>query len=164
MITPDSGGTVFEITALGRLTTLHTFDGSDGADPMSGLVQGTDGTFYGTTSLGGTEGYGTIFSLSVGLGPFVETLPSSGKVGSAIKILGTNLTGATSVTFNGLAATFTVVRPSEINQRANRSNHRQGPGRDTYGNAFEQCEVRGSLTVPLAIRPSLTASMAAEIV
>jgi len=44
----------------------------------------------------------------------VETRPTSGKVGTFIEILGTNLTGATSVTFNGTAATFTVVRPSSI--------------------------------------------------
>jgi large repetitive protein len=50
----------------------------------------------------------------VGLGPFVETQTTSGKVGAAVKILGTDLTGSTDVTFNGTAATFTVVSPSEI--------------------------------------------------
>jgi len=50
----------------------------------------------------------------VGLGPFVETLPTSGKVGAAVKLLGNNLRGTTSVTFNGTAATFTVVSRSEI--------------------------------------------------
>jgi uncharacterized protein (TIGR03437 family) len=50
----------------------------------------------------------------VGLGPFVETQTSSGKLGAAVKILGTDLTGATSVTFNGTAATFTIVSKSEI--------------------------------------------------
>jgi uncharacterized protein (TIGR03437 family) len=51
----------------------------------------------------------------MGLGPFVKTLPTSGKVGSTVKILGTKLTGATSVTFNGLAAaSFTVVSSTEI--------------------------------------------------
>ena len=44
----------------------------------------------------------------MGLGPFVETLPTSGKVGAAVKILGNNLKGSTSVTFNGKAATFKV--------------------------------------------------------
>jgi IPT/TIG domain len=68
--------------------------------------------FYERAGRGGSAG--TVFSLAVGLGPFVETLPTSGKVGKAIKILGTNLTGATSVTFNGTAATFTVVSSSEI--------------------------------------------------
>jgi uncharacterized protein (TIGR03437 family) len=50
----------------------------------------------------------------VGLGPFVETLPNSGKVGAAIRILGTDLTGATSVSFNGTAAKFKVISNSEI--------------------------------------------------
>ena len=55
-----------------------------------------------------------MFSLSVGLGPFVETKPTSGKVGTAVIILGNNLTGATSVTFNGTPAAFKVVSASEI--------------------------------------------------
>ena len=77
-------------------------------------MQATDGNFYGTTGAGGTDGSGTVFSLAVGLGPFVETVPTSGKVGAPVIILGTNLTGATSVTFNGTAATFKIVSASEI--------------------------------------------------
>jgi len=50
----------------------------------------------------------------VGLGPFVETQTTSGKVGTAVKILGNNLTGSTSVTFNGTVAVFTVKSASEI--------------------------------------------------
>jgi uncharacterized repeat protein (TIGR03803 family) len=107
-------GTVFEITPDGTLTTLHSFDGTDGENPHAGLVQDTNGNFFGTTSGGGANGDGTVFSLSVGLGPFVKTMPTSGKVGKAVRILGTNLIGATSVTFNGTAATFTVKSKSEI--------------------------------------------------
>ncbi len=66
------------------------------------------------TYYGGTDGLGTVYSLSAGLGAFVETLPSSGKVGAKVIILGTSLTGATSVTFDGTAATFKVVSSSEI--------------------------------------------------
>jgi uncharacterized repeat protein (TIGR03803 family) len=80
----------------------------DGSFPSAGLLQDTNGTFYGTTSAGGANGVGTVFSLSLGLVPFVKTLPTSGAVGSAVKILGTSLTGATSVTFNGTSTTFTV--------------------------------------------------------
>jgi uncharacterized repeat protein (TIGR03803 family) len=102
-------GTVFEITPSGMFTSLFSFDNTDGAIPTAGLVQGTDGSFYGTAHKGGDNGDGTIFSLSVGLRPFVETRPTSGVVGAAVNILGSNLTGATSVTFNGTAAAFTVV-------------------------------------------------------
>jgi hypothetical protein len=63
---------------------------------------------------GGANNDGTVFSLSVGLGPFVETQPTSGKVGAAVKILGTDLTGATRVTLNGTAAVFKVVSASLI--------------------------------------------------
>jgi uncharacterized repeat protein (TIGR03803 family) len=107
-------GTIFSITSGGTLTTVHNFDNTDGENPSGGLFQATNGTFYGTAFQGGANGAGTIFSLSLGLGPFVETLPTSGKVGATVKILGTNLTGATSVNFDGRAATFTVVSSSEI--------------------------------------------------
>jgi uncharacterized repeat protein (TIGR03803 family) len=112
------GGTVFKITPSGTLTTLYSFCSqsgcTDGGDPTAALVQDTNGNLYGTTYEGGAHGYGTVFRLSVGLGPFVKTQPTSGKVGAAIKILGTDLTGATSVTFNGTAAVFKVVSKSLI--------------------------------------------------
>jgi len=112
-------GTVFKISPSGTLTTLHSFAGTDGSIPEEGVVQATNGNFYGTTAFGGSsdncfEGCGTVFGLSVGLGSFVETLPTSGKVGAKVIILGNNLSGATSVTFNGTAATFTVVKSTEI--------------------------------------------------
>jgi uncharacterized repeat protein (TIGR03803 family) len=47
-------GTIFKITTTGTLTTLHSFDLTDGAGPNGGLVQATDGSFYGTTYYGGT--------------------------------------------------------------------------------------------------------------
>jgi uncharacterized repeat protein (TIGR03803 family) len=111
-------GTVFEITAGGELTTLYSFcskaECTDGTAPEAGLLQATNGNLYGTTEAGGAHGYGTVFSLAVGLGPFVKTLPPSGNVGMAVIILGNDLTGATHVTFNGTPATFTVVSSSEI--------------------------------------------------
>jgi len=111
-------GTIFEITLSGTLTTLYNFCSqsgcADGGRPYAGLIQDTNGDFYGTTSVHGTGGFGTVFSLSVGLGPFVETQINSGKVGTVVNILGTNLTGATGVTFNGTQAVFKVVSSSEI--------------------------------------------------
>jgi uncharacterized repeat protein (TIGR03803 family) len=112
------GGTIFKITPSGTLTTLYSFcphsGCTDGSYPLTGLIQATNGTLYGTTELGGADGWGTVFSLSVGLGPFVETQTRSGVVGSTVKILGTDLTGATSVTFNGTTAVFDVVSTSLI--------------------------------------------------
>ena len=57
-------GTLFSIEATGSFTTLHSFSGSpnEGALPFAGLVQGSDGNFYGTTALGGTNGAGTVFN------------------------------------------------------------------------------------------------------
>jgi uncharacterized repeat protein (TIGR03803 family) len=58
-------GTVFKISPAGTLTTLYTFTGgADGAEPLATLVQGSDGNFYGTTSVGGTNGAGTVFKIS----------------------------------------------------------------------------------------------------
>jgi uncharacterized repeat protein (TIGR03803 family) len=57
-------GTVFEITPAGQLTTLYGFAFTDGAYPYAGLIQASDGNFYGTTQNGGTSGYGTVFGIT----------------------------------------------------------------------------------------------------
>ena len=124
----NNAGTVFEITPGGTLTTLYSFCSqsgcTDGSLPQGALLEGTDGNLYGTTTYGGAyttgctqwtkNGCGTVFRLSVGLGAFVETDPASGTVGQHVLILGNNLTGSTSVTFNGTPASFTVVSDSYI--------------------------------------------------
>jgi len=164
-------GSVFKLSPAGVITLLHSFDGTDGANPFAGLVQATDGKLYGTTFFGGAQGYGaifsittggtfatlysfpgfdyvhgenpyglmqhtngkfygvtidggtshncdfsdspgcgTVFSLDVGLGPFVKFDVPYGKVGSVAQILGTGLTGATAVSFNGVpASSFKVI-------------------------------------------------------
>jgi len=104
-------GTIFKMTPSGTLTTVfRSYCPESGCPYYPGaLLQDTNGAFYGATFDGGTGSVGTAYSLSLGLGAFVKPLPTSGAVGSAVKILGSNLTGATSVTFDGIAATFTVV-------------------------------------------------------
>jgi uncharacterized repeat protein (TIGR03803 family) len=59
-------GTIFKATPTGTLTVLHSFDGTDGELCLAGLVQGTDGNFYGTTSFGGgNPNYGgTVFKIT----------------------------------------------------------------------------------------------------
>jgi uncharacterized repeat protein (TIGR03803 family) len=110
-----TSGTVFSLTPEGALTTLHAFDYStDGGGPAGGVVQDTNGEFYGTTSSGGIYDAGTIYVIGVGLGPFVKTVPTSAKIGRSVVVLGRNLTSATGVAFNGTPATFTVESPTAI--------------------------------------------------
>jgi uncharacterized repeat protein (TIGR03803 family) len=85
------------------------------------LTEDTNGTLYGTTNQGGdpncstiTSGCGTIYSLSQKLPAFVEARPMLGGVGSPVIIVGTGLSGATGVTFDGTPAKFAVVSSTEI--------------------------------------------------
>jgi uncharacterized repeat protein (TIGR03803 family) len=63
-----NGGTVFKITPAGTLTTLYSFcsqtNCTDGSSPRGRLVEAGDENFYGTTSLGGANGGGTVFKLT----------------------------------------------------------------------------------------------------
>ncbi|MGD0364499.1 MAG: choice-of-anchor tandem repeat GloVer-containing protein [Bryobacteraceae bacterium] len=112
---PGGCGNIFQFGPGPAASTLYTFaNDRAGEDPRSALLQATDGSFYGTTYVGGLDGAGNIFRLSTGLAPFVKTLPKSGKVGAVIRVLGTDLTGATAVSFNGVAAAFQVVSATEI--------------------------------------------------
>ena len=87
--TPAGGlggrGTAFSITTSGTLATLFNFHCSfyrctDWIEPKGGLIQDTNGMFYGTTESGGAnEGAGTVFRLSLGQSPFVSTQAASDK-------------------------------------------------------------------------------------
>jgi uncharacterized repeat protein (TIGR03803 family) len=91
---------------------LHSFDSTDGTAPIVGLFQATNGTLYGTTEVGGDlscnepNGCGTVFSISVGLGPFVSFVQRSGRVGAETIILGQGLASTGAVSFNGVPATI----------------------------------------------------------
>jgi uncharacterized repeat protein (TIGR03803 family) len=80
------GGTVFQVTTNGALTTLHTFSAgreiygfpeiytnSDGAYPWGALAPGPNGAFYGTTTGGGASGAGTVFEITTN-GAFTSLL------------------------------------------------------------------------------------------
>ena len=61
----SSSGTLFKMTSTGVLTSLYSFTGSDdGSYPAATLIQGTNGKLYGATYQGGTNGYGSVFSLT----------------------------------------------------------------------------------------------------
>ena len=58
-------GSIFKVTAAGVITVLHQLNyATDGANPYGELITGADGNFYGMTSVGGTNGYGTIFKIT----------------------------------------------------------------------------------------------------
>lgn len=58
-------GTVFRLGTNGNFATLHFFaGGNDGANPISSLVQASDGTLYGTASSGGINNKGTIYKMT----------------------------------------------------------------------------------------------------
>jgi uncharacterized repeat protein (TIGR03803 family) len=66
-------GSIFQFTPPGSVRTLAVFDGTNGSYPYdSGLVQGDDGLFYGSTPSGGIgfdstniySGWGTLFKMS----------------------------------------------------------------------------------------------------
>src|ERR1039458_2600712 len=141
-----SGGTIFKITPEGTLTTLYSFTGrADGGIPLGGLVQGTNGSLYGTTSSGGASNAGTIFSLALP----AATLPAIGSVANAasfqagvaanswITIFGTDLSSVTdnwakaiingnlptaldgvSVSVGGQPAFVSYISPTQINALA----------------------------------------------
>lgn len=107
---PDGGasaGEIFEFILPGTVKSLYDFSPIGCSGGYTGLFQATSGTLYGSD---GCAPSGAIFSLDVGLGPFVSFVSPVGEPGKTARILGQNLTGTTSVTFNGQgAASFEVV-------------------------------------------------------
>jgi uncharacterized repeat protein (TIGR03803 family) len=87
-------GTVFQITTNGALTTLISFNSTNGAYPLASLLQAADGSFYGTTANGGLDGYGTIFRLSVPASspPVFQNITQTG---SALSLIWSAVSGRT---------------------------------------------------------------------
>ena len=113
---PYGCGTVFAMTTAGSVTTLHTFHGADGSEPEGGLLQATDGRFYGATYNGGVtnqdscdhSGCGTMFRISMGLNPFVAFLRGTAKVGQVSGVVGRRFCATSSASLNGAPVSFTV--------------------------------------------------------
>ncbi len=82
----NHNGNIFRISPGGVYTNLYSLGNSpaDGHQPQNGLVQGSDGSFYGTGMIGGTNNVGTVFKLTVPLNPPANQV-------SAIQVAGTNV-------------------------------------------------------------------------
>jgi len=90
-------GTVFRISTNAFYTRLYSFVGSpnDGANPQAGLVQGSDGNFYGTTEKGGTNNDGTVFRFFVPLNPPANQISRIGLVGTNVVLAIPSVAGET---------------------------------------------------------------------
>ena len=122
--TNSSNGTVFQITPAGLLTVLHSFQGSDGAMPSAGLVEGSDGLFYGTAERGAPNGeLGSVFRITTsgevtilhyfnGLdGSFPRAALVQGRDGG---FYGTTVSGGTNKGTNGDNGTVFKITPSGL--------------------------------------------------
>ena len=95
------GGTVFKISAAGQESILHSFNnGTEGFEPVGGLIMDGAGALYGTTYKGGTNGGGTVFKISANgqetvLHSFGTGTDGSGPVGGLIMDSVSNLYGST---------------------------------------------------------------------
>ena len=94
-------GIVFRISQDGSLTSLHSFSGSDGAILDAGLVQGSDGYFYGASGAGGSStncfggGCGTVFRLTLSLCPPPNQISEAHRVNTNIVIAIPSVSGET---------------------------------------------------------------------
>jgi uncharacterized repeat protein (TIGR03803 family) len=113
----EGDGTLFNTSTSGTYTSLYSFNNTANLTQMSPLappVQATNGLLYGMTEFGGPGNDGTIYSLNMGLTPFVNTALFAAKEGATITILGTHLKGASEVRFNGVAAKFEVLSDTHL--------------------------------------------------
>ena len=108
--TADGGangdGTVFEVAAgSGLITTMASFSGSNGANPVAGLIMDSSGNFYGTTESGGVNGDGTVFELPATAEPSfqISGFPASTTAGTSqtFTITALNADGTTNTGYTG---------------------------------------------------------------
>ena len=78
----DEDGTVFEIAkSTGELTTLATFTGANGANPLGTVISDAAGDLFGTTGYGGANGYGTVFEIAKSTGELTTLATFTGTNG-----------------------------------------------------------------------------------
>jgi uncharacterized repeat protein (TIGR03803 family) len=68
-VTDPRYGVVYRIDKAGTATVVHTFKGPDGAKPQAALLQGADGSLYGSTVVGGASGLGVLFRVDPAASP-----------------------------------------------------------------------------------------------
>jgi uncharacterized repeat protein (TIGR03803 family) len=112
-----TNGTIFRMTSSGTVTVLVSFYGARyGNMPQESLLKGKDSAYYGTTSNGGTYGYGTIFKTCAGitttLFSFNRTTTGGTPQGSLIQATDGNFYGTTSDGGTGGNGTIFKITPA----------------------------------------------------
>jgi len=116
------GGTIFKVTTQGVLTTLHSFQNTEGFVHRAALTAGPDGNLYGTSRDGGSSDRGSVFRITTNgvyatiasfMGPNGAAAMSQLTVGADGQLYGaTQLGGAANmgtifkVTTNGVLTTL----------------------------------------------------------
>jgi len=81
------------------------------------MIQGSNGKLYGVSPSGGGGGGGVFFNVDAGLPSPQPTIqlfsPTQASEGTRVELWGSNLLGATSVTFNGIAGTNVLATTSQ---------------------------------------------------
>ena len=113
----NQAGTLYRLTPDGTLTVLHSFSNRvDGATPRCSLVLASDGNFYGTTTLGGPGGGGTVFRATPGgtvtvlhaFNPYTDETNGTQPYGAVIQARDGRLYGTTAT--GGLYRNGTIYR------------------------------------------------------
>jgi uncharacterized repeat protein (TIGR03803 family) len=109
-------GSLFQITPEGAFSVLYNFDGTTGYFAQATPLQHTNGMLYGDAYWGGITsgscapfGCGVFYSWDANLPAFVFLVPSRGKAGNVVEILGQGFNASTKVHFNGKIAKAVVV-------------------------------------------------------
>ncbi|HEV2423580.1 MAG TPA: choice-of-anchor tandem repeat GloVer-containing protein [Terriglobia bacterium] len=147
----NNKGTVFKVVPQTmKVTVLHSFTGSDGAYPYSGLTLNSTGTtLYGVTYQGGSNSNGVVFSLPTKGGPYSTLYKFTGSIDGA-NPLGTialdpagNLYGTTAYGGSGYGVVFEVVPASGTESvlyaflgGTDGANPSSGVARDSSGNLY----------------------------
>ena len=105
----NGDGAFFGITSAGTYSVLYSFARRTGSGPYATPMQHTNGKIYGLTNTGGRPvSDGVMYSMDLGLPPFVKLVTTAGRPGMKVGILGNGLNGTASVSFNGTPAKFTI--------------------------------------------------------
>ena len=139
----NASAPVYDSTA--TPTTLVSFNGSNGANPLGGLTLDGAGNLYGTTQTGGTSNDGTVF----------EIKNTSGN--ASAPVYDPNATSTTLVSFEYYHGANPLYENLTLDSAGNLYGTTEAGGSDRYGTVFE-------LSPPPAAAPTISALVGGQSV